>query len=52
MLINVLAKEMPVLKTPGAWEEIVDAVAQVFRDGEAADARVIERYRPGRTVEH
>lgn len=47
-LSNVLARELPVLQAPGVWTDIVDAVSQAFRDDEAADTRVVERYRPGR----
>lgn len=31
-LSNVLAKEMPVLRQPGVWAEIVEAVTQAFQD--------------------
>ncbi|MEN4902733.1 Fic family protein [Luteimonas sp. TWI1437] len=49
-LSNVLAKEMPVLKTPGVWDDIVAAVTLAFSDGEPADALAVERYRPERPV--
>jgi fido (protein-threonine AMPylation protein) len=32
-LSNVLAKEMPVLREPGIWPTIVDAVSRAFRGG-------------------
>lgn len=32
-LSKVLAKEMPVLKAPGVWKEIAEAVSRVLRDG-------------------
>lgn len=44
-LSNVLAKEMPVLKQPGVWAGIVDAVSLAFGE-DAADLAVIDRYRP------
>jgi len=31
-LSNVLAKEMPVLREPGVWSDIVEAVERAFRD--------------------
>ena len=31
-LSNGLAKEMPVLRQPGVWAEIVEAVTQAFQD--------------------
>jgi hypothetical protein len=49
-LSNVLAKEMPVLSEAGVWDDIVDAVALAFQDGEATDGGVVERYRPERPV--
>lgn len=49
-LSNALAKEMPVLRQPGVWEEIVEAVSWAFQDGEAADDAVVDRYRPQRPV--
>ncbi len=45
-LSNVLAKEMPVLRRAGVWEELVEAVARVFQEEDAADTRVLDRYRP------
>jgi Fic/DOC family len=47
-LSNMLAKEMPVLREPGVWADIVEAVSQVFRDGGPLDGAVVERYRPAR----
>jgi hypothetical protein len=47
-LSNVLAKEMPVLREPGVWADIVEAVTRAFRDGASADRGVVERYRPAR----
>ncbi|WP_020202686.1 Fic family protein [Cupriavidus sp. WS] len=39
-LSNALAKEIPVLRQPGIWPAIVEAVAAAFRDGaQAAQAR-------------
>lgn len=37
-LSNVLAREMPVLVTPGVWADIVDAVTQAFRENGPIDA--------------
>lgn len=46
-LSNLMAKEMPVLKQPGLWREIVEAVSQAH-GAEGADRAVIDRYRPGK----
>ena len=48
VLSNDVANEMPVLKTPGVWDGIVEAVTLAFSDGEPADALAVERYRPER----
>lgn len=45
-LSNVLAKEMPVLRQPGVWAEIVQTVSLAFQEGGSRDAAVIERYSP------
>ncbi len=39
-LSNALVREIPVLRKPEVWADIVEAVSRAFRDG------VIERYRP------
>lgn len=49
-LSNVLAKEIPVLRHPGVWDEVVNAVSRVFQEGGPVDGEVIDRYRPGRPV--
>jgi hypothetical protein len=49
-LSNVLAREMPVLRQPGVWAELVEAVSQAFQTGGAADGVVVERYRPEKPV--
>lgn len=49
-LSKVLAKEMPVLKQPGVWDEIVDVVARALVE-DAADMAVINRYRPGKPAD-
>jgi hypothetical protein len=36
-LSNVLAGEMPVLRQPGVWPEIVEAVSRVFQEGAGTD---------------
>ena len=46
-LSNVLAKEMPILRTPGVWEEIVDVASQAFGE-DSPEPSVTNRYRPGR----
>lgn len=48
-LSNVLAKEMPILRKPEVWAEIVEAVARVFQGDEGLEAAVVERYRPGKS---
>lgn len=48
-LSNMLAKEMPILREPGVWAEIVEAVARVFQEDEGLEAAVVERYRPGKS---
>lgn len=47
-LSNVLAKEMPVLKEPGVWDAIQQALAQVSWSEGAPARAVTERYRPDR----
>lgn len=49
-LSNVLAKEMPVLRQPGVWTDIVEAVSQVFQEDRSFDGGVIERYRPEKPI--
>jgi hypothetical protein len=49
-LSNVLAKEMPLLRQPGVWAELVEAVSQAFQEGGTADGAVVERYRPEKPV--
>lgn len=45
-LSNVLAKEMPVLRQPDIWTDIVEAVTRVFQKDQAPKGEVVERYRP------
>jgi Fic/DOC family len=45
-LSNVLGREMPVLRRPGVWADIVEAVSQAFQNDAPADGAVVERYRP------
>jgi len=47
-LSNAIAKEMPVLKQPGVWADIVAAVSKAMEDSGEPDAALIERYGPGR----
>ncbi|KAF1024322.1 MAG: hypothetical protein GAK37_03148 [Pseudomonas sp.] len=45
-LSNALAKEMPVLRLPGVWDEIVEVVSQAFQEEGAVESAVVDRYRP------
>jgi len=45
-LSNVLAKEMPVLREPGVWEDLVGAVQKVYQQLEQIDTDITRRYRP------
>lgn len=45
-LSNALGNKMPVLRKPGLWADIVDAVSRAFEDGTSTDGRVIEPLRP------
>lgn len=47
-LSNVLAKEMPILKEPGIWAALTEAVALVFKEIELTDQQTIGRYHPSR----
>lgn len=49
-LSNLLAREMPVLREPGVWADVVEAVSRVFQDGQLLDGAVIERYRPEKPI--
>lgn len=51
-LSNVLAKEMPILASPGVWAEIVEAVTRALQTAEAVSEAVVERYKPGRAIDH
>ena len=46
-LSNVLAREMPVLREPGIWLALVEAVARAFGDGAPTEGGPSERYGPG-----
>lgn len=45
-LSNVLAKEMPVLREPDVWEDLVGAVQKVYQQLEQIDTDITRRYRP------
>lgn len=47
-LSGVLAKEMPVLESPGVWAAIVEAVKTAYGEVALIDASVVSRYRPER----
>jgi hypothetical protein len=47
-LTHALAKEMPVLRQPGIWEQLVKVITQAFREDSLVDSTIVERYRPGR----
>lgn len=44
-LSNVLAKEIPILRQPGVWSEIVEAVMNAFKADVPINNTVIDRYR-------
>lgn len=45
-LSNVLAKEMPVLREPDVWEDLVGAVQKVYQQLKQIDTDITRRYRP------
>ncbi|MDO5668226.1 MAG: hypothetical protein Q4G44_10440 [Alcaligenaceae bacterium] len=47
-LSNVLAKEMPILKEPGIWLAITEAVSLVFKDDTRIEQQILDRYHPSR----
>ncbi len=47
-LSNALANQMPVLREPGVWAEIIEAVSLAFQEDPPADRHILDRYHPAR----
>ncbi len=50
-LSNVLAKEMPVLRQPGIWAQIIQTVSQAIQEDPPVDRHILERYHPTRPAD-